>query len=163
MQCNITGCTMIFNRKLANLSLPFPKGAIMHDFWVALVAAGLGQMDYIQHTTIAYRQHGNNVSGGADKFNVSYIIQKASKIFDINEYNQVLGRQIVQAKSFLNQYRKQLTDEKIKILEAMISLQSSSFLEKIVLMKRYRLYKQNTIRNLGLLIWFLKISSGLKK
>jgi len=163
MQCNITGCTMMFNRKLAKLSLPFPTEAIMHDYWVGMVASSLGQLDYLDKATISYRQHGNNVSGGADKFNLRYIIHKASKFFNNDEYYEVLGRQIMQSESFLLQYKSYLAEDKIEILEAMISHQSVSFFKRITLMKKYQLYKQNTIRNIGLILWFMKMSLGSKK
>ena len=163
MQCNITGCTMMFNRKLAELSLPFPTEAIMHDYWVGMVASSLGQMDYLDKATISYRQHGNNVSGGADKFNLKYITYKASKFFNNDEYYEVLGRQIIQSESFLLQYKSYLPEDKIDILKAMISFQSVSFLKKITLMKKYQLYKQSTIRNIGLILWFIKMSLGSKK
>jgi glycosyltransferase involved in cell wall biosynthesis len=164
MQCNITGCTMMFNRKLAELSLPFPTEAIMHDYWVGMVASSLGQMDYLDKATISYRQHENNISGGADKFNLKYIIHRANKFFNTDEYHEVLGRQIIQSKSFLLQYKSYLTEDKIEILEAMISLQSVSFFKRISLMQKYQLYKQNTLRNIGLILWFMKMSLlGSKK
>jgi len=159
MQCTITGCTMMFNRKLAELSLPFPTEAIMHDYWVGMVASSLGQMDYLDKATIAYRQHGNNVSGGADKFNLKYIIQKASKFFNNDEYYEVLGRQIIQSESFLLQHKSYLTEDKIEILEAIIALPSVSFFKRIALIKKYQLYKQNTIRNIGLVLWLMRMPS----
>ena len=36
---------------------------IMHDWWMALVAACLGRIDYIEQPTMLYRQHGGNVVG----------------------------------------------------------------------------------------------------
>ena len=163
MQCNITGCTLMFNQKLAALALPFSAKAIMHDYWVGMVASSLGHMDYLDKPTIAYRQHGNNVSGGADKLNLGYIIQKASKIFNHNEYYEVLGRQIMQAESFLYQYRDHLSKDKIEILEAIASLPSVSFFKKIILMKEFQLYKQSTVRNIGMILWFIRMPSGSKK
>ena len=163
MQCNITGCTMIFNRKLAELSLPFTSDAIMHDYWIALVASAMGHIDYLNKPTIAYRQHGSNVSGGADKFNFTYITQKALKFFNVDEFYQVLGRQIIQSKSFLLQYHDQLSNENIEILEAITTLQSVSLLKRVILIMKYKLYKHGAIRNIGLFLWIIKMPSGLKK
>jgi len=97
------------------------------------------------------------------KFNLKYIIHKASKIFNDDEYYAVLGRQIQQSEAFLLQYRNYLPENKIEILEAIVSLQSVSFLKRIILMKKHQLYKQNTIRNIGLILWFMKMPSGSKK
>lgn len=163
MQCNITGCTMIFNRKLAELALPFTPDTIMHDYWIALVASTMGHINYLDKPTIAYRQHGSNVSGGADKFNFTYISQKALKIFNADEFYQVLGRQIMQSKSFLLQYHDHLSKENMEILKAITALQSVSLLKRITLVIKYKLYKHGTIRNIGLFLWIIKMPSGLKK
>lgn len=35
--CLVTGCTMMFNKAVRDLSIPMPEAAIMHDVWMALV------------------------------------------------------------------------------------------------------------------------------
>lgn len=63
--CNsVTGCAMIFNRKARDLSLPMSPEAYMHDAWIALITLYSGGVVIPLHcTTIAYRQHGDNVLG----------------------------------------------------------------------------------------------------
>ena len=163
MQCNVTGCTMIFNHALVKGSLPFTSAAIMHDYWIAMLATSLGHIDYLNQQTIAYRQHSHNVSGGADKFNFSYISQKAMKFFDPNEFHEVLGRQIIQSESFLLKYKNNLSNDKIEILEAITKLPSVSLLKRVYLVVKYKLYKQGFIRNMGLFLWLIKIPSKLIK
>ncbi len=156
MQCNITGCTMIFNRELAQLSLPFVKESIMHDHWIGLVASAFGEIDYLTNSTIAYRQHASNVSGGAPKFNLSYISKKALKYFQKDEFHEVLGRQILQAKAFLHAYETDLAQENRDILNAIIALENASKIQRIKLLMRYKLYKHGFIRNIGLILWLIK-------
>jgi len=58
-----TGCTMLANRALLDCALPIPKEAIVHDWWLALVAASCGHVLYVDQPTIMYRQHGSNAIG----------------------------------------------------------------------------------------------------
>lgn len=59
----VTGCTTLMNRPLVDRSLPIPQQATMHDWWVALVAAAFGHVDYVPQGTVLYRQHDGNVIG----------------------------------------------------------------------------------------------------
>lgn len=61
------GCTMLWNIQLHRLIKHIPKEAIMHDWWVALVAAGHGRISFIPKQLLSYRQHTGNVIGGFDK------------------------------------------------------------------------------------------------
>ena len=62
----VTGCTALMNRPLVEKSMPIPGGAVVHDWWVALVAAVFGAAGYIVQPTVLYRQHGKNISGARD-------------------------------------------------------------------------------------------------
>ena len=60
----VTGCTMIINRKAIDLSLPFDRNALMHDWWIALkTLEHKGVVSYMPESFILYRQHSNNQVG----------------------------------------------------------------------------------------------------
>lgn len=59
----ISGCSLAINRRLLALALPIPHGAILHDWWLALVAASVGRICYDKRPLLAYRQHSHNVVG----------------------------------------------------------------------------------------------------
>jgi glycosyltransferase involved in cell wall biosynthesis len=61
------GCTMAFNRKVLNKSLPFPKEIPMHDWWIGLIAEMYGKTYFIEDKLISYRRHGNNASPTGEK------------------------------------------------------------------------------------------------
>jgi len=67
-----TGCTIMINRKAKNVSLPIPKDAIMHDWWIALKVAEHGKIIYTPDKLVLYRQHSNNLVGAkeATKWNI---------------------------------------------------------------------------------------------
>ena len=59
----VTGCTTLLNRALLERSLPIPPDAIMHDWWISLVASAFGRRRYLKTPLVNYRQHANNTIG----------------------------------------------------------------------------------------------------
>jgi glycosyltransferase involved in cell wall biosynthesis len=59
----VTGCTALMNRELIERALPVPEHAIMHDWWLSLVASALGCRHYVDKPLIDYRQHASNTVG----------------------------------------------------------------------------------------------------
>lgn len=66
MQNFVTGCAAVVNRSLLDLALPVPTDVIMHDWWLAQVAAAAGQVGFVELPTLRYRQHTSNVLGAQD-------------------------------------------------------------------------------------------------
>jgi len=72
----VTGCASICNRRLVELTLPIPAEALMHDWWMALVAATMGRLQCLPEATVLYRQHGKNTLGAKD-FGVVSTLRRA--------------------------------------------------------------------------------------
>ena len=62
----VTGCATLINRALLQLALPLPPQAVMHDWWLALLA-GSGARQWVAQPLILYRQHGRNQLGARDR------------------------------------------------------------------------------------------------
>jgi len=62
----VTGCTVLFNEELAQIALPIPHNAIMHDWWLALIASAFGRLIHIDMPLVEYRQHKNNTIGAKE-------------------------------------------------------------------------------------------------
>lgn len=73
------GCTFIFNVAVKKLVLPFPIQAIMHDWWIALKVSESGVANYLDKSTILYRQHKKNKIG-AEQINGSFFKNRISNI-----------------------------------------------------------------------------------
>ena len=146
VQNTITGCTMMINRKLAELALPVPKECIMHDWWIGLVASAFGRIDVINDKTISYRQHSSNDTG-AKKFGIKHIISKIKKYQELNT-----DKHLAQANSFLNCYRDRLDTETVLMLEDFINIKSKSFWRKRKILIKHNLLMQGFIRNIGLML-----------
>jgi hypothetical protein len=62
-QNRVTGCAAVINRNLLELASPLPKEVLMHDWWLAQLAAAAGRIGFVADTLVKYRQHGGNVLG----------------------------------------------------------------------------------------------------
>jgi glycosyltransferase involved in cell wall biosynthesis len=60
---NVTGCTVLVSRKLLDIALPIPKEFVIHDWYLAIIAAYYNKIKLLNKPLLYYRQHNNNVSG----------------------------------------------------------------------------------------------------
>lgn len=104
-----TGGAMGINRALARLGGRFGDGSriIMHDWWLAVVAARFGRIVYIDESLGAYRQHGENAVGAKDVHSVGYIEAKLRHIGDVRAS---IIRKKAQAQCFSEAYSELLTE-----------------------------------------------------
>ncbi len=154
IQNTITGCTVMINKKLAQISLQIPDEAVMHDWWIGLVASEFGKIGFIDESTIQYRQHASN-SIGAKGFSYVNILKKGFSIFlNRSLYIKHLDINIKQVKAFLAIYKERLDNDTIEMLEDFITIEEKSFWQKRKILIKHKLLKQGFIRNVGL---FLKI------
>jgi glycosyltransferase involved in cell wall biosynthesis len=155
IQNTITGCTTMVNRTLATKAFPMPKDAIMHDWWLGLVASKFGKVGYSKEATIQYRQHFNNTIG-AKQNRKSFFRDVKEVFFTLLQY--ILGHRtehylqdmvinINQAKDFLACYRSELDAKSIDMLERLSAFRTLSFYQKRVAIFKYGLYKQGFMRN----------------
>lgn len=73
----VTGCTVMLNRALKEKAMPFPKNIVMHDYWLALVAACVGRLEFVNMQTIKYRQHGKNTVGAKKYLSINSLLSIA--------------------------------------------------------------------------------------
>lgn len=153
LQNTVTGCTMMINRKLAKMALPIPKNCIMHDWWIALVAAGFGKITYINQSTLLYRQHQEN-SIGTNDYNRVSIFYKIFKLLSAqNEsYLNHLKENFDQANIFLHQYETFFDSDTKKMIQAYCHLKDVSFIKKRFLIIKYHFFKHKLSQNISMLI-----------
>lgn len=53
----VPGCSIVINRRLLDIALPIPAGALMHDWWLILVCSIFGVIGYCPEKTLLYRRH----------------------------------------------------------------------------------------------------------
>jgi glycosyltransferase involved in cell wall biosynthesis len=155
IQNTITGCTAMINRSLAEKCLRIPDAAIMHDWWMGLVASQFGEIGYIENAAIKYRQHGKN-SIGAKGFKVNILRHILGLIVGLvfRDQSYLKGMQVNfdQARSFLEVFQGELDDSSKALLTDFITLGEKSFFQRRIVIYRHRLLKQGFLRNLTLFI-----------
>lgn len=146
VQNYVTGCTVMINRALKNRALPIPKGAAMHDWWLALSAAAFGRIATVKEQTIYYRQHGSNQVGAKPGRGLSFLAHKVKSLATIRKNYLVTYSQ---AALMLAAYRDILDTQSIRVLEEYLKLQSCGRIEKIKKINRYNFKKSTKLRVLG--------------
>lgn len=58
----VTGCAMIVRKEVAQKAIPFEE-ILIHDQWIAIIAALNGKIEFVDKQLIRYRQHSNNQTG----------------------------------------------------------------------------------------------------
>lgn len=134
MQNVVTGCSMAINRSLLEKSGPIPQDAVMHDWWLALVAACFGRIQPLKEPLMLYRQHDSNVLGARSS----------------RQQGRSLTPFYAQAQAFLDRY--QLSPHHQEILKAYLSLPSLPSFKRRLSLIRHGFYKQGLLRNLKLFL-----------
>lgn len=153
MQNVITGSASILNRTLAKLCIPIPRNAMMHDWWIALVASSLGKIGILNESTILYRQHEANVLGAKQFFwSFSYLLGKAKNVMVPRRSATLLEKNIQQARAFKQAYYPRLTKDKQIQVDAFIDITSRNFIIRRYHLLRYGFLLNKVIQNVGLFI-----------
>lgn len=144
----VTGCTMMVNRACIDKANAFcdSKPIIMHDWWLALVAAHFGKIAYIDEALILYRQHGDNTVGAKSITDLSYI---RNKIISYTQILDSLQQTRGQAKLFSSTYKQESTS--LSSLYAQLGEENK--LQRLCFYMRNGVWKSSLIRNIGVLIW----------
>lgn len=122
----VTGGACLFNRALAQLACrnENTEDIIMHDWWLAAIAACFGNVVYFDEPTGYYRQHEHNYIGAKDVTRFSYIWNRLRNIADVK--NSIILRKN-QARKILETYREDLTENDKEFLKSFSKRHSGIF------------------------------------
>lgn len=142
----VTGCTVLFNKALKELSCPLSEKCLMHDWWIALNASAFGILDYLDKPTILYRQHGKNTLGAIKAASWKQFSRLIKKIPELKMRRKKLA---CQAKAFLDFHQDQLQEENKRSLEAFLEMAENSFFKRKYLTFKHHFHKQGVLRQIG--------------
>lgn len=146
----VTGCTIMVNRPLLNLIYEKPQNSLMHDMWLALIAAAFGKIGFVSESTILYRQHSNNSVGAKNVGSWHYYKDKLMSRKDIHA---VLIAQYKQADEFVSMYFHKLSVEKRCMLCEYAIMGNVNMLQRCFYIIINKLYKRNVIKTIAQILW----------
>lgn len=142
----VAGCGAMLNRALVLKCLPIPDEAVMHDWWMALVAAALGRLECVPQATVLYRQHSANRIG-VKRPGAAWAAGRARAFFRRDGFRGHLLRTQRQARALLERFGPDLRAEDREIVEAYASLESRGFFARRLLLLRHGFRSASWIGN----------------
>ena len=146
----ITGCTLAINSQvLGFLRSSHLRSAdiLAHDWWVFLVASGLGEVRFVEHFTMHYRQHSLNSLGAGSK-GLKEILRRVSQ-FKQGRWEQ--KRPWVMLEHFQELYGEQLIPENSTLLRRYLNPKGSRFFLLFSVLRR-KLIRKGFLNSLVLLL-----------
>lgn len=89
-QNHVPGCALAFSPEVLALAMPFPKGLINHDWWLAMCVCLLGTLRRVEEPLVQYRQHAGNAVGAYRPMTQLGQVHKA-----LSRQRQVLASQLI--------------------------------------------------------------------
>lgn len=147
MENKLIGCTMMINQAMQKKLFVIPKKIRMHDWWIGLIGAAMGEIAYLPEPMLLYRQHEKNVVGS--KTFGSYIKARVSAL---DKQKLALLQTEEQAEAFLSVFGDELSLEKKEIAEAFVAMKTAGFFKKRRLLFKYGFWKTGLVRNIGVFL-----------
>lgn len=146
VQNNVTGGAVMVNRAMLPYLERTPRGCLMHDAWLALLACCFGQIAWVDDPLYLYRQHRGNVLGAKRGGSLK---EMEKRLEDGEPARRNYQLMFAQARSMLDLFYKELSNGQRETLNAFAGLPEKSRLEKMVLILRYGFTKNTVLGTLG--------------
>lgn len=145
VQNNVVGGAILMNRALAECITAVPAHCVMHDQWIALIAAAFGHIAFLPEALYMYRQHGSNVLGAEKGSRVMEVLGRfgigrrdGKTKAEMDEHSRRVYREMfLQAACFRSMYEERLSEEQKDLLDQFISIPQRSRLGKIRTILRF--------------------------
>ena len=155
----VTGCTTLINRALLDRARPIPRDAMMHDHWLALVAATGGAIGFVDEATVLYRQHGRNAIGARPQ-RTRTLLHQIYGTLATRERERVLKRYSRQAEVLLARFGAQLSPRDLAATETVARLWDMPRLRRFAALRRCGLGLEGLARNVALMIVVTRAKTG---
>ncbi|HEX8670505.1 MAG TPA: glycosyltransferase family 2 protein [Longimicrobium sp.] len=147
VQNSVTGCTAMVNRALRERASPVPPDAVMHDWWLALVASSFGRIVPLREATVLYRQHGRNDLGAhRTPRGLRTVPGALAALGKAGPLRAQLRRAALQAGAFARCFAGDLDDGQRRLLQRFAEIPECGPLER-----RWRLVRLGALMRRGLL------------
>lgn len=175
----VSGCCMMFNRKLRDLALRYSDldKIKWHDWWISEIAAavsGMGKVEdnlpessastnsgseiekttisYIPEPLMLYRQHGTNAVGATEDLSLNRVTKKLSMILGGEQSEQTrkfIREAVDQAKQLLG-LKDDISEDSYIIIKALTDFDSQGKLQRIQSFRQLKITRDK--RNLWMML-----------
>lgn len=146
----VAGCAMMVNSNLARRALPIPPRAIMHDWWLALIAAARGHITFVDEPMVVYRQHGSNHSGTPDGRAAAMMEKVLDYVRHPGRKTGVqLARTRCQASALLERMKDCTDDDRVLMLRAYATLGERNYFSRVVTLMRHGFWQNGFLQRLA--------------
>ena len=143
----VTGCASLVNRALIELALPIPQAALVHDYWLALVARAAGRVGIVEEPLVAYRQHARNTIG-ARPYQVKAFVERLAGGFALWD----MGALRRQAAALSERCHASIAPEYRTLIEDFVNLPGRNWIGRRRILLRHGILMPGLMRNLALLL-----------
>ncbi len=164
----VTGCSMMANRALIKIGGFVPHEAIMHDWWLAIVASAFGRVQFLDEPMVLYRQHSGNEIGakvvgffqiepkggfGVLRFWFFSLFFLFKKVVSRKKIKSFLNLTFVQSRAFLKVYRRFLSVSQKKVLHDYCSIETGNKFARIKKLILGGFFKHGLLRRIWQFIY----------
>lgn len=150
VQNNVTGCTMLWNRKLDNLVEMNDSRVAMHDWWMALVASLFGEIRFVDEPLVKYRQHGKNVVGATNVNSIGFV---AKRLVGLNHVRGTFDIAFKQARLLEDCYKEKMTEKQRNAIRLFYSIQEKNKISRVRTLVKCGFLKQGPVQVIGELLF----------
>lgn len=148
----VPGCSMVVNRRLLALALPIPPDALMHDWWLILVAQALGRTGCVPQVTMLYRRHQAAVTyfdrrGWSAAASIRSFLLQRKQVRDEFKATAKQSRCLLERSQFL------LSEDQRTLIEDYARAGMSGWWRRRWLMLRHRIRKPSLKATIKMYFW----------
>ncbi|HEO2569448.1 TPA: glycosyltransferase family 2 protein [Streptococcus agalactiae] len=148
----VTGGTMMINHALAEKWFT-PNDILMHDWFLALLAASLGEIIYLDLPTQLYRQHDNNVLGARTMDKRFKILREGPKSI-FTRYWKLIHDSQKQASLIVDKYGDIMTANDLELIKCFIKIDKQPFMTRLRWLWKYG-YSKNQFKHQVAFKWLI--------
>lgn len=148
----VTGGTMMINHALAEKWFT-PNDILMHDWFLALLAASLGEIIYLDLPSQLYRQHDNNVLGARTMDKRFKILREGPKSI-FTRYWKLIHDSQKQASLIVDKYGDIMTVTDLELIKCFIKIDKQPFMTRLRWLWKYG-YSKNQFKHQVVFKWLI--------
>lgn len=151
----VPGCTMLINRKAVDIGLEYEnvENIYMHDWWLMVICALMGDVFSEDESLVLYRQHGNNSIGAEKKVSVLDVFAHIFQTIFGDRINDI-HRRISIPRKFSEELKKMdgISKEDREFLNEFSVIEKENKIKRIEFYIKNKLFRNNH-RNFFMLLF----------